>query len=561
MSSSYQMSTRLKNNALTRTYAERFGEPLTTDEVYGYWLFVISVVLGGLGVVVLLTTDGISAAREATIALSGLGLVGAVTGLVVGQSFDRRAKLLVYLGVAVAVAAVAWFTSVYPGNWELGRAATTNVVVLYTAGIGVVAVSGVVAPVVVGQSRARAAAEDALVAAREDAAESDAEVADLRDELDDREKRIADLEAELDEVRAARDEAQAEVESARDETDALGEEAAAERERAEGAQAHLDRLHDSSATFELYKDKASEWRWRLVHQNANIIATGGEGYASDRNARRGMASVKRNALGADVIWHREEQAPDPEPEPVLDDPQATFELYRDDADEYRWRLRHDNGEIIAAAARGFSSKSGARDGLESVRTHVGPADYLEFDPTAFEVYEDAAGEYRWRLVHRNGRILADSGEGYASRSNARRAVDTVTATAESAEVGADSGARFEVYEDAASEHRWRLVSANDEIIADCGQGYGDRSSATEAVERVQGYAPDADTLTVGEAAVEVYEDAAGEYRWRLRHRNGTILATGGEGYSERSGAVHGVNSVKRNAPNTPVVEDGEQNEA
>ncbi|SEH16608.1 amphi-Trp domain-containing protein [Natronorubrum sediminis] len=40
----------------------------------------------------------------------------------------------------------------------------------------------------------------------------------------------------------------------------------------------------------------------------------------------------------------------------------------------------------------------------------------------FEVYEDRAEEWRWRLVHWNGNIVADSGEGYASRSNARRAV-------------------------------------------------------------------------------------------------------------------------------------------
>ena len=39
----------------------------------------------------------------------------------------------------------------------------------------------------------------------------------------------------------------------------------------------------------------------------------------------------------------------------------------------------------------------------------------------FEVYRDRAGEWRWRLVHWNGNIIADSGEGYASRYNATRA--------------------------------------------------------------------------------------------------------------------------------------------
>lgn len=43
----------------------------------------------------------------------------------------------------------------------------------------------------------------------------------------------------------------------------------------------------------------------------------------------------------------------------------------------------------------------------------------------FEIYQDAAGEYRWRLVAPNGKITADSGEAYVSLSNARRAAENV----------------------------------------------------------------------------------------------------------------------------------------
>lgn len=54
----------------------------------------------------------------------------------------------------------------------------------------------------------------------------------------------------------------------------------------------------TQATFELYEDHADEWRWRLIHQNGNIIADCGEGYSSKRAALNGIESVKRNALGA-----------------------------------------------------------------------------------------------------------------------------------------------------------------------------------------------------------------------------------------------------------------------
>jgi uncharacterized protein YegP (UPF0339 family) len=43
----------------------------------------------------------------------------------------------------------------------------------------------------------------------------------------------------------------------------------------------------------------------------------------------------------------------------------------------------------------------------------------------FMVYEDAAGEWRWRLVAGNGEPIADSGEGYDTKANALRAIDTV----------------------------------------------------------------------------------------------------------------------------------------
>ncbi|WP_458207108.1 HVO_2922 family protein [Haladaptatus sp. NG-SE-30] len=56
----------------------------------------------------------------------------------------------------------------------------------------------------------------------------------------------------------------------------------------------------TQATFEVFEDDAGEWRWRLRHRNGNIIADSGEGYSSKRAAKKGIESVKRNALGAPV---------------------------------------------------------------------------------------------------------------------------------------------------------------------------------------------------------------------------------------------------------------------
>lgn len=43
----------------------------------------------------------------------------------------------------------------------------------------------------------------------------------------------------------------------------------------------------------------------------------------------------------------------------------------------------------------------------------------------FEVFKDHAGEWRWRLTAANGRIIADSAEGYSKRSAVLKAIARV----------------------------------------------------------------------------------------------------------------------------------------
>lgn len=43
----------------------------------------------------------------------------------------------------------------------------------------------------------------------------------------------------------------------------------------------------------------------------------------------------------------------------------------------------------------------------------------------FEIYRDKKGEWRWRLKARNGRCIADSGEGYKRRGDAIKMIRKV----------------------------------------------------------------------------------------------------------------------------------------
>ncbi|WP_232794497.1 MULTISPECIES: YegP family protein [unclassified Haloarcula] len=52
----------------------------------------------------------------------------------------------------------------------------------------------------------------------------------------------------------------------------------------------------------------------------------------------------------------------------------------------------------------------------------------------------------------------------------------------------------------------------------------------------------------------MYEDRGAEWRWRLRHHNGEIVADSGEGYAERNKAVAAIKRVKRHPPGAPQTE-------
>lgn len=47
------------------------------------------------------------------------------------------------------------------------------------------------------------------------------------------------------------------------------------------------------------------------------------------------------------------------------------------------------------------------------------------DGPGFYLYIDRAGEYRWRLLAANNQIVADSSEGYANRQGALQAVGRI----------------------------------------------------------------------------------------------------------------------------------------
>lgn len=530
------MSTKKpRDGTLHELYRSRIGDPRTDDEVRGYWLFAVGLLLGVVGVLLFLVSDPQGGTRQLSIVATGVGITVLLVGTVIRFPIESRATTLAYVGGAIALLGVAYFVVVFPDGWSL-RNGNPTVITIYGAGLLLIGLGGVLVPLL---STPDYEAE---------AAELRREIGKLDDVLEDTAADESDLAEKVADLRRALAESNDTAATFGRAVTALSADVAdAEADESDLA-ARLWSLRQSQCRFELYEDNRGEHRFRLRHRNGNIVATSGEGYTQRHNAQKGIESVRRNALGATVlrIESEAELAPEGEPfEPVEEiESQTTFELFEDKGGEFRWRLRHDNGNIVGDSGEGYSRKSAAETAIERVQEYAGPAEYLRLDPTGFEIYRDGAGEWRWRLVHRNGNVLADGGEGYTRRRDARRAVDRVRD-------GIDD-LTFETYEDAADEHRWRLKSGNGQIVADSGEGYSRKSALDDAVERVRTYAPEAHALDIGPAAFELFEDKGGAFRWRLRHRNGQIIADSGEGYAEKSKAENAVDRFKRNAPNAAV---------
>lgn len=52
---------------------------------------------------------------------------------------------------------------------------------------------------------------------------------------------------------------------------------------------------------------------------------------------------------------------------------------------------------------------------------------------------------------------------------------------------------------------------------------------------------------------EVYQDKGGKYRFRLKASNGQVIASG-QGYASKESCLHGIDSVRKNAPEAAVVD-------
>ncbi len=106
---------------------------------------------------------------------------------------------------------------------------------------------------------------------------------------------------------------------------------------------------------------------------------------------------------------------------------------------------------------------------------------------------------------------------------------------------------------------FNLKAGNGEVIA-VSQVYKALDGAKNGIASVQTNAPIApveDQTVEGYATeknpkFEIYTDKAGEFRFRLKAKNGQIIAVS-EGYKALASCLNGIESVKKNAVDADIV--------
>ena len=106
--------------------------------------------------------------------------------------------------------------------------------------------------------------------------------------------------------------------------------------------------------------------------------------------------------------------------------------------------------------------------------------------------------------------------------------------------------------------RFDLKAGNGEIIASSAV-YSSTAACRKGIESVRRNAAEAnleDQTEEGFSKVthpkfELYRDNVGEFRFRLKAKNGEIIAAS-EGYKSKASCLNGIESVRKNAPDADI---------
>ena len=102
-----------------------------------------------------------------------------------------------------------------------------------------------------------------------------------------------------------------------------------------------------------------------------------------------------------------------------------FEIFKDKAGEFRFRLKAGNGQIILGS-EGYKDKSGCKNGIESVRKNAA-------DEGSFKKIDTKSGKYAFSLLAANHQVIGTSQQ-YETAASRDKGIQSVMTNAPEAAV-------------------------------------------------------------------------------------------------------------------------------
>ncbi len=135
---------------------------------------------------------------------------------------------------------------------------------------------------------------------------------------------------------------------------------------------------------------------------------------------------------------------------------SKFQVYKDAASKFRFRLRADNNKIIVIG-EAYEQYKSCINGIRSIQKNAKASieditvEGQRVSNPKFQIYKDNAGKFRFHLFARNGKIIADSSEGYETKEACLNGIDVVgqSSTAEIKDLTDSEGSKVTKTEDVA----------------------------------------------------------------------------------------------------------------
>jgi len=110
-----------------------------------------------------------------------------------------------------------------------------------------------------------------------------------------------------------------------------------------------------------------------------------------------------------------------------------FVYYKTAKGNFNYRLKANNNETIAVSGGiGYSSLSGCKNGIESVKKNVNAPvedqtlkNVTTLPNPKFVIFKDKAGKFRYRLFARNGELICTPEDGYASKDGCKKGIESL----------------------------------------------------------------------------------------------------------------------------------------